>query len=53
VPKPERLRLTAQEIPVKKIIALAALTFLLTIGTAAVLTVHPQAAMACTTPSCT
>jgi hypothetical protein len=31
----------------KKIFALAALAFLLTSGTAAVLTVHPHLAMAC------
>jgi hypothetical protein len=37
----------------KMILALAALTFVLTIGTAAVLTAHPQPAMACTqNPSC-
>jgi hypothetical protein len=36
----------------KKIIALAALAFLLTAGTAAVMTIHPQPAMACDTSPC-
>jgi hypothetical protein len=35
----------------KKFIALAALTFVLTIGTAVVLTVHSLPAMACTNPN--
>jgi hypothetical protein len=35
----------------KKIFALAALAFLLTAGTIAVLTVHSQPAMACANPS--
>jgi hypothetical protein len=37
----------------KKIIALAGLTFLITTGATAVLVVHPQMAMACTqNPNC-
>jgi hypothetical protein len=36
----------------KKIIALAILAFALVAGTAAVMTLHPQPAMACVTPSC-
>jgi predicted ATPase len=36
----------------KKIIALAALAFLLTAGTAVVMTVHPQLVMACPTTTC-
>jgi hypothetical protein len=39
------------EIAMSKIIALTALAFLLTAGTAAVLTVHPQVAMACQNPN--
>jgi hypothetical protein len=37
---------------VKKFIVLAALAFVLAAGAAAVLTVYPQSAMACPTPSC-
>jgi hypothetical protein len=36
----------------KKIFALAAFALLLTAGTAVVLTVHPQPAMACPTGGC-
>jgi hypothetical protein len=36
----------------KKIIALAALAFVLAAGTATVLTVQPQPAMACQNPNC-
>jgi hypothetical protein len=36
----------------KKFIALAALAFLLTAGTVAVLMVHPQFAMACENSNC-
>jgi hypothetical protein len=35
----------------KNLIAFAALAFLLTAGTVAVLTAHPQPAMACPSPS--
>jgi hypothetical protein len=52
VPKWE-LQLIRKEIAKKKMFALAALAFLLTAGSAAVLTIHPQPAMACSTPSCT
>jgi hypothetical protein len=36
----------------KKIIALAVLAFALVAGTAAVMTVHSQQAVACGTPNC-
>jgi hypothetical protein len=36
----------------KKLIALAALAFLLAAGTVAVVTVHPQPALACDTGNC-
>jgi hypothetical protein len=36
----------------KKIIALAVLAFALVAGTAAVMTVHPEQAVACNGPNC-
>jgi len=36
----------------KKILALAALAFVLVIGTVSVMTVHPQAAQACQNDNC-
>jgi hypothetical protein len=46
--QPQRAQqlLSRQETTMKKLIALAALAFLLAAGTVAVLTVHPQPAMA-------
>jgi hypothetical protein len=40
------------EISMEKIFILTALTFLITTGTAAVMTVHPHLAMACNTAGC-
>jgi hypothetical protein len=36
----------------KKVLVLAALAFALTVGTAAVLTIHSQQAVACIGPNC-
>jgi hypothetical protein len=48
----EAATLTAQETTMRKLIVLAATALVLAAGTATVLTVHPQPAMACPNSSC-
>jgi hypothetical protein len=52
IPATNSRQLITQETTMRKLIVLAALAFVLAAGTATVLTVQPQPAMACPTSAC-